>query len=268
MSDFGLGIIIAGAIGIKSTSGKQGGGSSRSIGPIIANITEEERHQDDLEITDHPVERGATISDHAFKRPAEVILRCGWTNSMPAPSSNSILGGIASALINKAAGAVQTGVVNAAQKVIGGSALGNLAVAKLSNLAGDGLSSLTSRVNPGSGKGTTVVQDVYQQLLKLQASAVPFKIYTGKRMYSNMLIRSIVVTTDKKSENSLEALITCREVITVQTTVTSVGADPANQKAPEATAPVTDAGSKQATPVDAASNPQVQKQLQKNWSKS
>lgn len=48
---------------------------------ILADVTEEEHQTDTLEITDHPVEYGASIVDHAFKRPAELILRLGWSNS-------------------------------------------------------------------------------------------------------------------------------------------------------------------------------------------
>ncbi len=53
----------------------------RSIGYIIPNIVIREIHRDDLVVTDHPVEKGADISDHAFKRPMEVIMICGWSNS-------------------------------------------------------------------------------------------------------------------------------------------------------------------------------------------
>lgn len=38
-----------------------------NIGPITTHVTIEENHVDDLVITKHPVEQGATITDHAFK---------------------------------------------------------------------------------------------------------------------------------------------------------------------------------------------------------
>lgn len=53
----------------------------RRIGNLIAQVTIQEDHVDDLQITDHPVEQGAVITDHAFKRPAEVTIHAGWTNS-------------------------------------------------------------------------------------------------------------------------------------------------------------------------------------------
>lgn len=46
-----------------------------------AHVTIEEDHDDELVITQHPVEFGAIISDHAYKKPSEVRIRCGWNNS-------------------------------------------------------------------------------------------------------------------------------------------------------------------------------------------
>ncbi len=46
-----------------------------------AHVTIEEDHDDELIITQHPVEFGAIISDHAYKKPSEVRIRCGWNNS-------------------------------------------------------------------------------------------------------------------------------------------------------------------------------------------
>lgn len=55
--------------------------SSRSIGGIIPDVVIEETHRDSLIITQHPVEKGAAITDHAFLRPAEVEMRCGFSNA-------------------------------------------------------------------------------------------------------------------------------------------------------------------------------------------
>jgi hypothetical protein len=48
--------------------------------PFHPEVTVEEDHTDDLTITEHPVESGAAITDHAFKRPAEVRVRVGWSD--------------------------------------------------------------------------------------------------------------------------------------------------------------------------------------------
>lgn len=53
----------------------------RSIATIVPDVVVREVHRDELIITQHPVETGATITDHAFKRPSEVEMFCGFSNS-------------------------------------------------------------------------------------------------------------------------------------------------------------------------------------------
>lgn len=55
--------------------------NKRSIGGIAAQVTISETERDDLFITEHPVEVGAPISDHAYKRPSEVTIRAGWSTA-------------------------------------------------------------------------------------------------------------------------------------------------------------------------------------------
>lgn len=62
----------------------------RSIGGYEAQITVEEDHHDQMRITDHPVEQGAAITDHAYKMPATVTIRCGWSNS-PSPKKTGLI---------------------------------------------------------------------------------------------------------------------------------------------------------------------------------
>src|SRR5260364_33728 len=50
----------------------------RSIGEIVPNVVIEEVHQHALTITQHPAEQGAAIAEHAYVRPAEVVLLCGF----------------------------------------------------------------------------------------------------------------------------------------------------------------------------------------------
>jgi hypothetical protein len=148
----------------------------RAIGTILPDVVVEEQHRDVLVITDHPVERGAAISDHAFKLPVEVEIRCGFSNS---------------------------------------------------TVADEGY-----------------VQAVYQEFLDLQASRVPFDVFTGKRVYSNMLIRSLQVTTDEHSESALLVIAGLREVIIADTSTTSSPPQSA-QASPQQTAGIVNTGSKQ-----------------------
>jgi hypothetical protein len=52
---------------------------SRRIGLIIPSVVISEKHSDTLEITEHPVETGAPVSDHAYKRPSEVVMEVGFS---------------------------------------------------------------------------------------------------------------------------------------------------------------------------------------------
>lgn len=148
----------------------------RNIGGIVAQVTIEEIHHDEVVITEHPVERGAAIADHAFKRPAEVVITAGWSNS-----------------------------------------------------------------DPASGGDPNYVTGIYQQLLALQAQLQLFNVVTGKRSYTNMLMRSLEMVTDVKHETALYVRAHLREVITVSTQTVTV--PPAqNQAMPQKTAPILNQG--------------------------
>jgi len=66
--------------------------ASVKIGDIEVQTSLEEIYHDTLQITEHPVEAGASITDHSFKRPSDLLLRCGWSNS----NLKAILGAIES----------------------------------------------------------------------------------------------------------------------------------------------------------------------------
>ncbi|SUD94223.1 Uncharacterised protein [Ralstonia mannitolilytica] len=153
-----------------------------SLGAFSAYITLEEHHHDELVITDHPVEQGAQISDHAYKKPSELTITIGWTNS---------------------------------------------SIASITSLQFGNYSSYA-----------------YERLLKLQKNRELFSISTGKRKYQNMLIQSLDVTTDAKTENACIATLHCREVIIVQTTTTQL-VPAENQAMPQKTGQATNTGTKQ-----------------------
>lgn len=57
------------------------GGGNTKIDRLIPHVVVEEIHRDSLVTTEHPVELGAAITDHAFLRPKVVEIRCGWSDS-------------------------------------------------------------------------------------------------------------------------------------------------------------------------------------------
>lgn len=64
----------------------------RAIGEFRAQVTIEEVGVDELEITNHPVAYGAAITDHSYKKPSEVVIRCAFSNSSLASVITDIAG--------------------------------------------------------------------------------------------------------------------------------------------------------------------------------
>lgn len=159
--------------------------SGRSIGGIMPDITIEEIGRDTTFITNHPVERGAAISDHAFMMPVEVEMRVAWSDSS------------------------------------------------------------------GGWQGYSAT--IYEALQALQQAREPFEVVTGKRLYENMLISALEVTTNKESEYALVARVALREVIIVDTQTAGgapSGMSNGNQASPQGTAGVTSRGTVQPIQTD------------------
>ena len=150
----------------------------RAIGTLIPDVTIEETHVDQIRITDHPVETGASVSDHAFKMPETVEMRVGWSNS--------------------------------------------------------------------TGGYTGYVQTVYDELVRLQNMREPMTVYTGSRVYRDMLIETISKTTDQKSEFALMCSVSLRRIILTSTSGSGSFGTSAN---PSNNDPVETAGRSTPTPV-------------------
>jgi hypothetical protein len=219
-----------GSLYIKPQRGFYPSADSGSTEAIVAHTTLEEVHRDDLEISEHPIEQGASIADHAFKRPAEVIIKCAWSNS-PKPTTSGIVG-------------AALGIVGVKAPAVG---------AVLA--AGQTLSAIGGLVAGNSNDG---VKAIYQQLLELQEQRIPFDVYTGKRAYRNMLLKSLSVTTDKESENSLLVTAQCRQIMIVSTSTVQAPAAASYQKIPTKTSSIMFAGQKQLQAISSAAvNPEL-----------
>ncbi|MBU9380640.1 phage baseplate protein [Burkholderia gladioli] len=53
----------------------------KSIGGVPISAVVEEIYNDDIVITDHPVEKDTPINDHAYQMPRQVVMKCGWSNA-------------------------------------------------------------------------------------------------------------------------------------------------------------------------------------------
>jgi hypothetical protein len=179
-----------------------------NIGGIQVDTTIEEAYEDRLEITEHPVEAGAQITDHSFKRPMEVRLRCGWSDS----SLYATLG----AVVNFATG-LTTG--------------------------GGGGGSFTG----GGMSASDYVAGIYSQLLQLQEGRQPFTVFTGLRIYTDMLLTSIRVRRDNTTRYALMVEAELRQVIIVDTQTATLPPQ-ANQANPASTAETVNAGTQSLQP--------------------
>lgn len=54
---------------------------SRNIGGFVADVTIREDHEDELVVTENPVEQGADITDNSYKAPARLTVDVGYSNS-------------------------------------------------------------------------------------------------------------------------------------------------------------------------------------------
>jgi len=166
----------------------------RKIGSFEATVTIEENAQDDLEITQHPVQDGAVITDHAYKKPVTLNIRAQY--------SSVIIG--------------------------------------------------------------TPIDEMYRRLLKLQADRIPMDVVTGKRVYKNMLIKSLAETTNKETSQILSVTFSLQEVILTSVVVVTVPAtsiNRANQAEPGRTGADQNGGIKKAGDVPASEQPKRQSQL-------
>lgn len=129
---------------------------SRKIGPIETYLTIEELLTDQLEITEHPIQTGGVVTDHAYLRPSTAVLR-----------------------IQIAQTEEQT------------------------------------------------LQDQYTQFLALQSGRIPFDLVVGKRVYDDMLIRTLTQATDLYTETVLFLQIELMQIRFVAIAETGAGVAPA-----------------------------------------
>lgn len=98
-----------------------------------------------------------------------------------------------------------------------------------------------------SGVVIETIADAYAYLLKLQASRQPFDVITGKRAYKNVLIKSLTTSTDRKTNEVLDIVVSFRQLIVVNTQTAKILIT--NQANPKITVPIQNTGAKNPLPV-------------------
>ncbi|WP_248322039.1 phage baseplate protein [Caballeronia sp. Sq4a] len=89
--------------------------------------------------------------------------------------------------------------------------------------------------------GVSPVEKAYDNLLAAYQARTLFTVYTGKRLYKNMLIKSLSTTTDKENANWMLIRIAMRQILMAQTQTVTVP-DSSVMSNPASTASPTDAG--------------------------
>ena len=188
----------------------------RNIAGIYPDVVIKETHLDELDITQHPIQKISTtssntpISDNAFKRPVELTMVVGWSDASQWGASLGALSNVGQTVYSQVSGFSNTGGY--------------------------------------SNGASSYLKGVYNNMLALQASLIPMSVVTGKRTYTNMMIERIECDTDADTENVVILTIHFKEVIIVTTSATNVISPQvgtiSNDKITVNTAPV-NAGTKQ-----------------------
>jgi len=149
-------------------------------------------HTKALRITEHPLQTGANISDHAFMLPAYVTLEISMSDTMatviPGQFGVPSLGSIATKL----------GIATA-NSLTGGTAGKYLQL----------LTGLTSAAFPRPSKSV----NAYQVLKQLQALRLPLSLVTRLDVYENMLIEQITAPDDYTTSSGLKAIVTLKQLL-------------------------------------------------------
>lgn len=105
------------------------------------------------------------------------------------------------------------------------------------------ITALTTLLTGEGTGGFNYSDQIYNALLGLQLSRVPFDLTTGKRQYTNMLLKSMSVPTTNETENALFVTAICQQVLIAQTQdvtfpSSTVQANPASTSATASTGTV------------------------------
>lgn len=212
----------------------------RRLNTIVPDVTVEESHSDRLTVTQHPVAKGTPISDHAFKNPATITMRIGFTNANPVGAA--MQGGLEGFTAGGGFGDLGGGLLGGAAGALGVNPAG------IGNVLSGNFSDVGNVLTGGGFLGSVMEQRckrVYEQLRKLQfddkawkdgrIACVPFTLVTGKRTYNNVVITELSVRTDHTTEYSLMVECHMQEVLIVEPKNTQQPSQ-ANQLIPQKTA--------------------------------
>jgi hypothetical protein len=100
-----------------------------------------------------------------------------------------------------------------------------------------------SAASPQAGGQVSFLNTMYAQFLALKQGKVLLTVSTGRRLYQNLLIKSISTISDKDTENILQLRLSLRQLILTTTQTVSTGQTQASQQLiPAKTMPTQNSG--------------------------
>ena len=150
---------------------------------INVDATLSELHSAEIELTSHPVETGANITDHARQKPREIKLDGFITNT---PVDNS--------LANAAARAMPAlGMVLAAGQSVAGALI-----------------------------GSSITRDAFDKFQQLYTNATLVNVFTPYRTYANMIMVSFSCPREQANGDALRFTAKFREVFFVTSQIVTI----------------------------------------------
>jgi hypothetical protein len=92
------------------------------------------------------------------------------------------------------------------------------------------------------GRASNFLNDMYAAILKAKDDRLLLEVNTTRRVYQNMLVQSVTLTTDRYTENALLCRIVCREVLIARTKDVPIAVAPQNLGNPQSGLPTVPAG--------------------------
>jgi hypothetical protein len=185
----------------------------------------EEDHSSNVRISQHPIEDGSTIADHAYVEPLKLVLQGFKSNHPISLLSSDNLRNLGTSF---ATGGLENNFLypqgwrfkENSSSTIRAPIVGKVSVASAAQL---GTGYLNQSVSQAQAVGqepvvpSNLAQRAYEELYQRQVNRIPLSVATGLRIYSNMLITSMDTTRNAKNAHSLVTRVTLEEIRIVKT---------------------------------------------------
>jgi hypothetical protein len=163
----------------------------------VLDVVKDEVVEYEVDITDHPVEEGSEVSDHAQLKPTVIRLK-GTISNTPLDLSVAIANIAAGALAAISSSQVRTNLLNSAAS-IGAGIVGTALQGKSQNIAATALTGAVDAVS------RTI-------LISACENRVPFTLITKRQTFKNVLIKKLSFPRNEETGFALEFEMEIKQV--------------------------------------------------------